>query len=127
LGKLPNTMAMEGHTDSKPDSEGAKYGNWELSADPANVTRRLMQANGIRLDQVTQVRGFADERLCKKDDPLDPANRRIALIVQYLNKTPKPEDATKEGEAKDGAQELGANQSSPAKENAAQEPLRRAA
>ncbi len=46
-----------------------------------------MQANGIRPDQVTQVRGFADQRLRKPDAPLDPANRRISVIVQYLMKS----------------------------------------
>jgi chemotaxis protein MotB len=45
-----------------------------------------MQANGIRPDQITQVRGFADQRLRKPDAPLDPANRRISVIVQYITK-----------------------------------------
>jgi chemotaxis protein MotB len=49
-----------------------------------------MQENGIREDQVTQVRGFADQRLRDKKDPLDPANRRISVIVKYLQK-PEPE------------------------------------
>lgn len=91
LGKLPNHIAMEGHTDSKPYPAGATYGNWELSADRANAARRLMQQNGIGSDQVTQVRGFADQRLRKADAPLDPSNRRISLIVQYLEKNPTPE------------------------------------
>jgi chemotaxis protein MotB len=86
LGKLPNTLAMEGHTDSKPYAAGSNHGNWELSADRANAVRRLMQLNGIREKQVTQVRGFADQRLRKKEDPLDAANRRISLIVQYMNR-----------------------------------------
>jgi chemotaxis protein MotB len=86
LGKLPNHIAMEGHTDSKPYPAGAQYGNWELSSDRANAARRIMQENGIREDQVTQVRGFADQRLRKPDAPLDPSNRRISLIVQYLEK-----------------------------------------
>ncbi len=84
LGKLPNKLSIEGHTDSQPYAPSAAYGNWELSADRANAARRVMQANGIRSDQVTQVRGFADQRLRKPDAPLDPANRRISLIVQYL-------------------------------------------
>jgi chemotaxis protein MotB len=91
LGKLPNKLAIEGHTDSKPYAEGRNYGNWELSSDRANAARRLMQANGIRADQVTQVRGFADQRLRKPSDPMDPANRRISLIVQYLDKHASPE------------------------------------
>jgi chemotaxis protein MotB len=93
LGKLPNHIAMEGHTDSKQYPAGATYGNWELSADRANAARRLMQQDGIREDQVTQVRGFADQRLRKPDTPLDPSNRRISLIVQYLEKKPSPETA----------------------------------
>jgi chemotaxis protein MotB len=93
LGKLPNKLSIEGHTDSTPYSPSATYGNWELSSDRANVARRVMQANGIRSDQVTQVRGFADQRLRKPNAPLDPSNRRISLIVQYIVKDRDEEDA----------------------------------
>jgi chemotaxis protein MotB len=104
LGKLPNHLAMEGHTDSKQYPAGATYGNWELSADRANAARRLMQQNGIGADQVTQVRGFADQRLRKADTPLDPSNRRISLIVQYLEKKPAPEaEGAEKGEGAAGA------------------------
>jgi chemotaxis protein MotB len=85
LGKIPNKLSIEGHTDSQPYASPT-YGNWELSADRANAARRVMQAHGIRADQITQVRGFADQRLRKPDTPLDPANRRISLIVQYIVK-----------------------------------------
>jgi chemotaxis protein MotB len=104
LGKLPNALAMEGHTDSKQYTAGRNYGNWELSSDRANAARRLMQGNGIRSDQVTQVRGFADQRLRKKDDPLDASNRRISLIVQYLDKSASAADEKTAGVAiKEGA------------------------
>ncbi|MGA9383529.1 MAG: flagellar motor protein MotB, partial [Candidatus Sulfotelmatobacter sp.] len=93
LGKLPNTLSIEGHTDSKPYAPSANYGNWELSTDRANAARRLMQSNGIGANQVTQVRGFVDQRLRKLDSPLDPANRRISLIVQYIVKNSDDEDA----------------------------------
>ena len=86
LGKLPNKLAFEGHTDSKQYAEGATYGNRELSTDRANAARRLTMQHGIREEQVTQERGFADQRLRHKEDPLDPSNRRISLIVQYLEK-----------------------------------------
>ena len=106
LGKLPNTIAMEGHTDSKPYSAASTYTNWELSSDRANAARRLMLLHGIRTDQVTQVRGFADQRLRKKDAPLDPSNRRISLIVQYLPKKPEEADAKgeKAGQSGEGAE-----------------------
>jgi len=86
LGKLPNRLSIEGHTDSQPYAPSATYGNWELSSDRANAARRVMQANGIRPDQVSQVRGFADQRLRNPAEPLDPANRRISVIVQYILK-----------------------------------------
>jgi chemotaxis protein MotB len=86
LGKLPNKLSIEGHTDSRPYAPSASYGNWELSSDRANAARRVMQANGIGADQVSQVRGFADQRLRTPDTPLDPRNRRISVIVQYIFK-----------------------------------------
>ena len=102
LAKLPNKLSIEGHTDSTPYAPSAVYGNWELSSDRANAARRVMQANGIRADQITQVRGFADQRLRKPEAPLDPSNRRISLIVQYIVKNTDDEDAkpTSPGEAK---------------------------
>jgi len=84
LGKLPNSMLIEGHTDSRPYSGDASYSNWELSADRANSARKIMQANGLRVDQVGQVRGFADRQLRHPEDPTNASNRRISVIVQYL-------------------------------------------
>jgi chemotaxis protein MotB len=86
MGKLSNQLSIEGHTDSKPYSGKNEYGNWELSADRANAARRLMQHEGVRPDQVSQVRGYADQLLRNKDDPENPANRRISVIVQDLDK-----------------------------------------
>ena len=98
MGKMPNSIVIEGHTDSKPFSNGGAYTNWELSADRANSARRFMEENGLRPDQIKQVRGFADQQLRKPNDPGNASNRRISVIVQYL-KPPDakpPEDAKKE-------------------------------
>jgi len=82
VGKMSNTVLIEGHTDAKPfDSEN--YSNWELSSDRANAARRIMQESGLRANQVTQVRGFADQQLRLPDKPEDASNRRISIIVQY--------------------------------------------
>ena len=83
LGKLPNNISIEGHTDSKPYSGSKSYDNWDLSSDRANEARRIMQSEGIRPNQVSQVRGFADQRLRLPEKPEDPSNRRISLIIQY--------------------------------------------
>lgn len=94
IGKLPNRVSIEGHTDSKPYQGKGNYSNWELSADRANAARRIMKESGLTENQVEQVRGFADQHLRNKENPMDPANRRISLIVQYLEKdTPEPAEA----------------------------------
>ncbi len=84
LGGLPNRLSIEGHTDAAPYASRDGYGNWELSTDRANAARRVMQDSGLRSNQVSQVRGYADQKLRVPSDPLDPSNRRISLIVQYL-------------------------------------------
>jgi len=84
IGKLPNKISLEGHTDARPYTGLANYSNWELSTDRANASRRLMMQNGLREDQVVEVRGFADQRLRNPNNPADAANRRISLIVRYL-------------------------------------------
>jgi len=81
LVKLPNKVAIEGHTDSKPYGR-PDYSNWELSADRANSARRIMLEAGLRAEQLSQVRGFADQRLLLANDPINPSNRRISIIVR---------------------------------------------
>ena len=105
LKALPNHLLLEGHTDAQPYSPTATYTNWELSADRANSARRLLQQDGVRQDQISQVRGFADQFLRVKNNPLDPSNRRISLIVQWITmaapKIPAGAEAAKEsGDAK---------------------------
>jgi chemotaxis protein MotB len=82
LKTLPNELLIEGHTDATPYSADNTYSNWELSADRANSARRIMQQNGVRQDQVTQVRGYADQFLRVKSNPFDPSNRRISILVK---------------------------------------------
>jgi chemotaxis protein MotB len=86
LGKIPNRISIEGHTDSEPFSGRDNYTNWELSVDRANASRRLMQLHGLRADQVAQVRGFADQQPREGQNPADPSNRRITLIVRYMER-----------------------------------------
>jgi chemotaxis protein MotB len=97
LGSLPNKISLEGHTDSAPFAGAGGYTNWELSTDRANAARRIIQENGIRADQVSQVRGYADQRLRDPEHPEDPSNRRISMIVQYVMKNVDEEDEKKPG------------------------------
>jgi chemotaxis protein MotB len=91
LKTLPNQLQIEGHTDAAPYSTGADYGNWELSADRANAARRLLQQDGVRSDQVTQVRGYADQMLRVKNNPYDPSNRRITILVKNADNAAPPQ------------------------------------
>ena len=95
LGDLPNRVSIEGHTDAAPYASQTGYGNWDLSTDRANAARRVMQSSGLRPNQVSQVRGYADQKLRVPSNPLDPSNRRISLIVQYLtaDQPPVPADS----------------------------------
>jgi chemotaxis protein MotB len=84
LKPLPNKLLLEGHTDAQPYSNDEGYTNWELSADRANSARRLLQQDGVGKSQISQVRGYADQLLRVKSNPMDPSNRRISLIVQWV-------------------------------------------
>ncbi|MEP6963286.1 MAG: flagellar motor protein MotB [Acidobacteriota bacterium] len=118
LGKLPNDLLIEGHTDSKAFGVNTEYTNWELSSDRANSARRLMEKSGLRPQQVVQVRGFADHNLRNVADPNAAANRRVSVIVRYLDLPPaagakagKHGEPSKEGGAKEGgAKEGGAKE-----------------
>ena len=86
LAKMPNRLAIEGHTDAQPFRNSAPdggYGNWELSADRANAARRIVRASGVRPGQVAEVRGFADQMLWNTAEPGDPRNRRISVVVKF--------------------------------------------
>jgi chemotaxis protein MotB len=85
LNGVDNRIALTGHTDSAPYSGGQRsYSNWELSADRANASRRELIAGGMDPQKIARVVGLADSSLLDKDDPRNPLNRRISIIV--LNK-----------------------------------------
>ena len=82
VGQLANDVVIEGHTDSKQYVDGRKYDNWNLSADRANAARRVMVEQGLHQGQLKGVRGFADTDLRYRNNPLDPKNRRISIVVR---------------------------------------------
>lgn len=85
IGQLPNKVIVEGHTDSRQYSSVVGYTNYELSADRANSARRILATNGLRDQQILEIRGYADTRLRNTEDPFDSANRRISIIITYNN------------------------------------------
>src|SRR5271168_2127571 len=98
LGKLHNRMLIEGHTDARPFASPNGYSNWELSSDRANSARKVMQDGGLHRDQVEEVRGYADQHLRKPEDPNNASNRRVSIVVRYLDAPAAPaEPGKKEG------------------------------
>lgn len=82
LNNVPNKVSLSGHTDAQAYSSGGKgYSNWELSADRANASRRELIAGGMSDDKIVRVVGLSSAVLFDKDDPLNPINRRISIIV----------------------------------------------
>lgn len=83
LASLPNPIVVEGHTDSVPFSRAGGYGNWELSVDRANGTRRFLVSQGVRQRQIVEVRGYADTQPRDPSNPASRINRRVSILVNY--------------------------------------------
>ncbi len=84
LAILNNKIVIEGHTDARQfPGGGLGYTNYELSTDRANAARRALINAGIDLNQIDEVRGYADNRLIIEDDPFHASNRRISIIVRF--------------------------------------------
>ncbi len=80
LMKLPERLSITGHTDAAP-YHGGDRSNWELSAERANATRRLLAEAGLPEARVQTVSGRADRDPLLPADPLAAVNRRIAIVV----------------------------------------------
>lgn len=85
LNEVPNRLSLAGHTDAAQFAGGAKgFSNWELSANRANASRREMVVGGLDDHKVLRVVGLSSSVLFDPNDPLNPVNRRISIVV--LNK-----------------------------------------
>jgi chemotaxis protein MotB len=82
LGSLPNQLAVEGHTDVVPyRGVNPAYTNWELSADRAQATRKVLVAESIPERRIGRISGKAAQEPLLRDEPENVRNRRIAVIV----------------------------------------------
>jgi chemotaxis protein MotB len=80
LAHLTQDISIAGHTDSAP-FPGPGRTNWELSAERANATRRLLVDAGLQQVRIRSVTGNADRDPLVQSDPLAAANRRISVVV----------------------------------------------
>ena len=89
LANLENPVVIEGHTDAARYAS-ASYTNWELSADRANAARRILETYGLKTDRIIEVTGLADKQLRYPTEPLNPSNRRISILLPFLNPPDAP-------------------------------------
>jgi chemotaxis protein MotB len=117
LNDVPNKISLSGHTDATPYSSGEKgYSNWELSADRANASRRELISGGMDESKVLRVVGLSSAVLLDKEDPFNPINRRISIIVMnkkaeelVQNGGSSSLDVSSEAEVKEGLSEPAKN------------------
>ena len=117
LNDVPNKISLSGHTDATPYSSGEKgYSNWELSADRANASRRELISGGMDESKVLRVVGLSSAVLLDKEDPFNPINRRISIIVMnkkaeelVQNGGSSSLDVSSEADVKDGLSEPAKN------------------
>ena len=81
VAKLPNKVAIAGHTDATRYANPKGYSNWELSSDRANATRRALTGLGLPPERIVRVAGKADREPLIKAKPNDPRNRRISITL----------------------------------------------
>jgi len=81
LAKLPNKVAIRGHTDSVPFQNPSLNNNWALSAQRADATRQILQRQGIPESRFTRIEGVADTDPFNTNDKSDPRNRRMSITV----------------------------------------------
>ena len=104
LNEVDNKVTLSGHTDAYAYQNGQRgYSNWELSADRANASRRELIAGGMSEDKIYRVVGLAASVPFNMQDPMDPANRRITIIV--MNKDAEARLTRGGGQIEAGAEE----------------------
>jgi chemotaxis protein MotB len=82
LNGVDNKISLSGHTDAAGYANGDHgYSNWELSADRANASRRELIAGGMDETKLMRVVGLGSAIMMDKENPFNPINRRISLIV----------------------------------------------
>ncbi|WP_379551825.1 flagellar motor protein MotB [Erythrobacter sp. W53] len=81
LKDSPEELIIRGHTDGLPWRSRARANNWSLSAGRAEATRQEFIRQGISQRRFARIEGVADRELLVRDDPTDPRNRRMSVLV----------------------------------------------
>jgi len=88
IAKLPNPISVTGHTDGMPFTAGSGRDNWTLSTERANTSRQYLVTAGVDEQRISRVSGLADREPFMLNDPKDPRNRRISIVLLRQTATP---------------------------------------
>ncbi|WP_375176188.1 flagellar motor protein MotB [Pseudooceanicola sp.] len=88
---MQNDIVITGHTDAVPFANSQGYSNWELSADRANATRRVLIDTGVSPARIKRISGLAATDLLNPADPEAAENRRINVLLSYPEPLPPQE------------------------------------
>ena len=83
LGPEVGGLSIRGHTDAVPWKGGAGANNWSLSAGRAEATRQALMRDGIAEGRFRKIEGVADREPLVRDNPADPRNRRISILLMH--------------------------------------------
>jgi len=81
VDRLPNRIAITGHTDAANFQGPNGVTNWELSAARANAARAVLAGQGIESDRIFEVSGKAGTDPLLPNDPYASSNRRISILL----------------------------------------------
>jgi chemotaxis protein MotB len=83
IAALPNAISIAGHTDATPfrGTGPLARSNWDLSAERANATRRVLLEAGIAGTRIHSVAGHAEREPLLPEQPTAAANRRVAVTL----------------------------------------------
>jgi len=81
VGPVDGGLQIRGHTDSLKWRPGVGTNNWSLSAGRAETTRQALLRSGVAEVRFRRIEGVADREPLVKDNPADPRNRRMSILL----------------------------------------------
>lgn len=76
-------LIIRGHTDGLKWKRGDTINNWSLSAGRAEATRQALMRDGLGETRFRRIEGVADREPLITDNPNDPRNRRMSILLNY--------------------------------------------
>jgi len=83
IADVPNDVIVRGHTDGLPYGTGRTMNNWLLSSARAEATRVELARQGVGARRFLRIEGVADRDPYVPQDPYDPRNRRMSVVLAW--------------------------------------------